>query len=108
PGKGAGWQCRKPTSFSSAENSPAVKVDASLLRVMRREICWLTTVARREKIFAMRSERPEMHSRAGRNAALICAAKFCIGQPKCWKGAAVNWKANLPALTAWGPGRAAK
>src|SRR5438094_6847718 len=53
--------------------------------------------------------------RAGRSAvagwtkcSLICAAKSCIAQPKCWKRAAASWKASLPALAARRPGRAAK
>src|SRR5207237_2601733 len=108
PDKGAGWQCRKRTSFTSAENSPAAKMDASLPPVMGMETCWRITVVHREKIFAMRSERHEAQSPAGRNTALICGAKFYIAQPKCWKGAASSWKASLAALTALGPGRAAK
>src|SRR5213082_2383882 len=46
--------------------------------------------------------------RAGRSAVVICAAKSCIAQPKCWKRAAASWKASLPALAARRPGRAAK
>src|SRR5207244_9067230 len=108
PDKGAGWQCRKLTNFSSAENSPAVKMDASSPHVMGKETCWPITVAHREKIFAMRSARHEVQFQAGRNAVLICGAKFCTAQPKCWKDAASNWKASLPALTALGRRRAAK
>ncbi len=29
---------------------------------------------------------------AGRNKALICAARFCIAPPRCWKCAGRNWK----------------
>src|SRR5438128_8509122 len=83
-------------------------MDASLPRAMGRETCWLITVVRREKIFVTRSGRHEVPSRAGRNAVLICAAKFCIARLKCWKGADASWKASLPALATRRRGRAAK
>src|SRR5438105_3597924 len=71
-------------------------MDASLPRVMGMETCWLITLVPPEKIFAMRSGRHEAQFRIGRNIALICGAKFCIAQPKCWKGAASNANALAP------------
>ena len=62
--------------------------------------------APRARIFATRSSPRAARSPAGRNRAPICADRFYIAPPRCWKCAGRNWKRNSRARPAGKTGKA--
>ena len=97
---GLGCRFKKPTSFTSAENLCAEKMD--VCSRLREEMARFSPIiaAPRRRIFATRCWLRGPHFPTGRNRALTYADKSYIEQPRCWKCAGLNWKMNSLAPTA--------